>query len=146
MTDAEHTQEFDAELLRYAIETENTSQILDSIGDYEFLLLEMGDEPDDDEPTILVLSDGDDRAVAVFSTEDSALEVANALCEDERQEIPAFSLDGASIILTIPDDHGLMIDGPGEDCLLIEAPLVAEIKELLDADPAADAELDQDEG
>ncbi len=118
--------------LHDAILERDAKRISELILAAEFVLLNtvVGEDEDDSNVGAMTAEIEDMEVLVVFSEENSAGEFVreNGDLFEEDEEVEGVVVEGAALLDYLPDDYGILLDPKGEEALVLDASLIAEIK------------------
>lgn len=109
-----------------AIETGNAGRVAELIAPLHFTLFDVTEQSTEDESAALTAEMDDFPVLVAFTSEAHAGDFAGAMPElfDEGDDIPAFVMDGGTMLAHMPEGFGVLINPETDDCYVMPPDLV----------------------
>lgn len=125
-----------------AIEENDAVSACELIVNGEFTLFELIDEDDEEGQATMTADVEDYQALVAFTNEELAAEFAGAMPDffSDEEEVPAFLIDGGSLLNQLPEGFGILLNPETEETVILPPDFIERIRLQLDPEDLEDSD------
>ena len=129
MSDSSAPEPDSASELFDAIAQGNTTRIAELLPPMSFTLFDVSEDPDSEELDTLTAQVDDFDVLVAFSSDDHAGMFAGVVPDlfETDDDIPAFIVDGGTLISNVPEGCGVLLNPETDDCYVLSPDMVAAV-------------------